>query len=134
MKREISAGGVVIRDKEMLLIKDSYGRWSLPKGLIEKNETTEEAALREVREETGLKNIELVKKIGEIKYFYQLKGEKIFKIVIFFLMKTEDKELKAQWEIQDAKWFSIDEALEKIDYKNTKIIIEKALELIKQNF
>lgn len=132
MKREISAGGIVFRDKEMLLIKDSYGRWSLPKGLIEKNERTEEAALREVKEETGLKEVEIVKKLGEIKYFYQLQGEKIFKIVIFFLMKTKNKELKAQWEIQDAQWFPINEAVEKIEYKNTKPLVEKAVEIIKE--
>ncbi|MBI5061189.1 MAG: NUDIX domain-containing protein [Candidatus Aenigmarchaeota archaeon] len=89
MKTEISAGGVVFRGKKILLIKDSYGRWSLPKGHIEKGETAEQAALREIKEETGIDG-RIIELLGEIKYFFQLKGEKIFKIAKFFLVEASN--------------------------------------------
>ena len=136
MKREFSAGGMVFhRNKEIkiLLIKDHVGKWTLPKGLIEKGETSEQAALREVKEETGLENLRVIEKLGNVKYFYQLKGEKIFKIVTFFLMEAKDEELKPEWEIQDAKWFKIEEILEKNSYKNSIEIFKKGLEFIKKN-
>ena len=61
-KREFSAGGIVVKDNgdviNLLLIKDSYGRWTWPKGKLEKDESPEDAAIREIGEETGLKNIE----------------------------------------------------------------------------
>ena len=134
MHREISAGGIVWNSKtnKILLIKDSYGRWGLPKGFIEKDETSEQAAIREVQEETGLKNLKILEKLGEIKYYYQLKGEKIFKIVIFFFMETRDEELKHEWEVKEAQWFESDEALEKIEYENSKSLIAKAISEIKK--
>ncbi len=134
MKREISAGGVVFRkdgETKVLLIKDPSGKWSLPKGLIEKGETSEQAALREVSEETGLKKLKIIEKLGDIKYYYKLKGETIFKIVVFFLMEAEDSDLTPQWEIQDAKWFPIGDALENIGYKNSKDIVSLAIERIR---
>ena len=134
MKREISAGGIVwnSKTKNILLIKDSYGRWALPKGVIEKGETSEQAAIREVQEETGLKNLKILEKLWEIKYYYQLKGEKIFKIVIFFLMETEDIELKHEWEVKEAQWLEPQEALEKLEYENSKSLLSKAIEKLRK--
>ena len=134
MHREISAGGIVWNSKtnKILLIKDSYGRWALPKGFIEKDETSEQAAIREVQEETGLKNLKILEKLGEIKYYYQLKGEKIFKIVIFFLMETEDIELKHEWEVKEAQWLEPQEALEKLEYENSKSLLSKAIEKLRK--
>ncbi len=136
-KREFSAGGVIFHSHNgkthVLLIKDSYGRWSLPKGHIEKGETSEQAALRECAEETGipLGDLKAVEKLGDIKYVYQLHGKKIFKAVSFFLVESKTTALKHQWEVQDAQWFSPDEAAEKIEYANTKEIMKKALKRIK---
>ena len=133
MKRELSAGGMVFRrngETHILLIKDHNDKWTLPKGFIEKGETSEEAALREVREETGVKNLKVIEKLGNVKYFYILENEKIFKIVVFFLMETKDKELKPQWEVHDAKWFPTNGILDKIGYKNTTDIMKKGLEII----
>jgi 8-oxo-dGTP pyrophosphatase MutT (NUDIX family) len=137
-KREFSAGGVIYHRHDskthVLLIKDSYGRWSLPKGHIEKGETSEEAALRECSEETGipLKDLKIVEKLGDIKYAYQLHGKRIFKVVIFFLIESSSTKLSHQWEVQDARWFSADEAYDAIEYKNTKAVMKKAVGLLRK--
>ena len=85
VKLEISSGGVVHRKPKILLIKDSYGRWALPKGKIEKGETPEEAAKREIGEETGIVDLKVIANLGKVKYFYQIHGQPIFKIIYIFL-------------------------------------------------
>ena len=72
MRQEISAGGVVYNPalKKILLIKDFADKWALPKGWIEKGETAEQAAVREVQEETGVKNLKILAPLGEVEYFY----------------------------------------------------------------
>lgn len=131
MRREISAGGLVYnkRTKKFLLIQDRNGKWTLPKGLIEKGETTEEAALRETAEETGLplKRLKILKKLGTVKYSYVLHNKKVFKIVVFYLMETDAIRLRPQWEIKDAKWIARKDVLKMPGYSDTKLIIRKAL-------
>ena len=137
LTREFSAGGVILhgkgKDQKVLLIKDSYGRWSLPKGHIEKGETTAQAGLRECSDETGipLKDLSIVEKLGDVKYIYQLHGKKIFKIVVFFLIESKTTALKHQWEVQDAQWFEPDEAYGKMEYANSKELMRKAIQKIK---
>jgi 8-oxo-dGTP pyrophosphatase MutT (NUDIX family) len=141
-KSEISSGGVVFKKLKMkneklkikiLLIKDSYGRWALPKGKIEKGEKPEEAALREIQEETGLTDLKIIEHLGQIKYFYQFRGQPIFKIVYNFLIETRQEKLKPNYEIQGAKWLEPEDALKTIAYKNTKEILEKAVKLLTNN-
>ena len=88
MKREFSAGGIVLNDKgQVLLTKHSQNKhWSFPKGLIEPGQTTNQAALREVKEEGGVE-AEIINKVGYSKYVYAFNNEKIFKVVTYFLMK-----------------------------------------------
>lgn len=137
-KREFSAGGIVIkRERErlkILLIKDGYGRWTWPKGNIGKGELSEDAALREIEEETGLKNLQIIKKLNKIEYFYRLHGDLIFKTVYLFLMEAKGREkFKIQTsEIRDAKWFTPDEALETVSYKGSKETLKKAIERAKE--
>ncbi len=132
-KLEFSAGGIVARATEeglkVLLIKDSYGRWTWPKGKIEKGETPEQAAIREIREETGLKDIEIIYKIGNVKYFYRLKAELIFKTVHVYLFKHRGREaLKILYkEIQAGAWFTPKEALRKIEYRGAKQFLKKGI-------
>jgi len=136
-KREFSAGGLVFRKKgraiEVLLIKDSYGRWSWPKGHIDKTEKSQEAAVREIQEEVGLKDIRILSKIGRSNYFYRLKGDLIFKTVFFFLVEANtDEKLKVQTsEIKDARWFKPKEALASVEYKGAKEMLEKAIKIYK---
>ena len=135
---EFSAGGIVARageeGPEVLLIKDSYGRWTWPKGKIEKGETLEQAAIREIREETGLKDIEIVCKIGDVKYFYRLKAELIFKTVHVYLFKHRGREtLKIlHKEIQAGAWFTPGEALRKIEYRGARGFLKKAIAKFKK--
>ena len=88
MKKEISAGGVIIKRSgkivQVLLIKDMNGNWTFPKGVVEKGESHEDAAKREIFEETGLKNIILIQKLSPIHYAYQRNGL-IHKTVHYFL-------------------------------------------------
>ena len=136
-KREFSAGGIVVKRErgrlKVLLIKDGYGRWTWPKGNIGKGESSEDAALRETKEETGLKKLRVVERIDKINYFYRLHGELIFKTVYLFLIETKGREpLRIQAaEIQDARWFTPEETLETVAYKGAKEILKKAIERAK---
>jgi len=137
---ELSAGGVVFRKRgeasEILLIKDSYGKWSLPKGHVamKEREPVESAALREIREETGIDKLKVVAKLDEIKYLFKLKGKLIFKKVVFYLVESLHEKEKINFqkkEIQGAEWFDPEQAQAKIGYKNTLKIIRKAIKIIK---
>jgi len=140
IEHQFSAGGVVIKKEKneprILLIKDSYGHWIWPKGHIEKGESAEEAALREVSEETGLMNIEIVEKIGKQQYYFTLEGQKIFKTVTIFLLKgAPDEALKPQVEeIEDAKWFSAEKALQTIEYEGSRAHLQKAIDTFKRKY
>ncbi len=134
MKRIFSAGGVVYRfengDLKILLISTKEGKaWALPKGLIEKGETSEETALREIKEETGISG-KIVDKIGETSYWFVMEGEKYFKTVKYFLVEYTGGEITPQWEINSAEWFKAEEAIKKITYKTDREILKKALEKI----
>jgi|SRR3990172_2629004 len=138
LKMEISSGGVVFTKKDnsifVLLIKDPYYRWALPKGKIEEGETQEMAAMREIDEETGIKNLNVIDKLGTVRYFFNFKGQRIFKIVHNFLFETEYQTPKFSSEIKDAKWFDIQSVENKISYDNTKKILEKAINILKESY
>lgn len=138
IKTQVSSGGVIFRksksrDVEIALIAVKDGKvWSLPKGLVEKGEEASETALREVREETGLSG-RIVKRIGDITYWYYLKEDKAKckKTVHFFLLEylsgsTSDH----NWEVAEAEWFPIKDALMKLSYKGDKEIVLKAKEML----
>jgi len=132
-KREISAGGVVFRRGdlgiEIALTSAQNGEiWCLPKGLINKGESLEQTALREVKEETGLEG-RIIRKIAEIKYWYYSKWEqvRIFKIVHFFLMECiGGNPAEHDFEVDEVKWFPLDEAKEILSYKSERETLEKA--------
>jgi 8-oxo-dGTP pyrophosphatase MutT (NUDIX family) len=133
-KKEFSAGGVVVKRKkgsfQVLLVKDSYGKWTWPKGHIEPAETAEDAALREIEEETGLRQLQIVEKLGRQNYFYRLSGDLIFKTVYLFLLEaTGDEQLQIQAsEIQDARWFRPSEVVETVLYRGSKALLARSIE------
>ncbi len=125
--REFSAGGVVFKNGEWLIIRPTgTKRWQFPKGKTDKNESSKDTALREVEEEGGVK-VEIIEKIGNSQYFFVLKGKKIFKTVTFYLMKYfGDTKKGHDWEVEEAVFVSYKEALEKLSFKNDKEILKKA--------
>jgi len=140
LQKQTSAGGVIFKKNDnsfqIILISVRNGQaWCLPKGIVDKGETTEEAALREVSEETGLTG-RIIDKLGEINYWYYIKEENIKcrKKVYFYLMDyisgdTADHDI----EVDEAEWFSLETALKKVSFKGDRTIIEKAIEKL-QNF
>ncbi|OGW45255.1 MAG: hypothetical protein A2Y66_06030 [Nitrospirae bacterium RBG_13_41_22] len=132
LKTLVSSGGVIFKSHddiiEIALVAVKGGNvWCLPKGLIDKGEAPEKTALREVAEETGLTG-RIIEKLGEITYWYYIKEEnaKCRKTVHFFLMEYEGGDvLNHDWEVGNASWFPIDEALKKVSYKGEKEILEK---------
>lgn len=129
--REISAGGVVFQadagGHQILLVQDRHGRWCLPKGGVEAGETHEQAALREVKEETGISG-EIRLPLGESRYTYRDHRGTITKTVHYFLVQATGGEVVAQRsEVQDARWFPKEEALSVFGYANTRHILRSAL-------
>jgi len=127
MRREFSAGGVVIRrmrGRWWFAATRPQGKpagtWVLPKGLVDPGESTRETALREVFEETGLAT-ELVEKLGDVRYTYTWEGERVFKIVSFFLMRPTGGRIgliKAEMtvEVAEARWLPLEEAESLLTY------------------
>ena len=125
MKKEKSCGAIIINNDQFLLIKHNKGHWDFPKGHMEKNENEEETALREVKEEVGL-DITIDNKYRYVSRY--ITPSKTDKEVIYFLGKPKSFNLKIQEEeIQEAVWLPFDEALKKITYNESKIIL-KALQ------
>ena len=131
MSIEKSAGGVIFREEKgkiyYLLLHYESGHWGFAKGHIEKGESLEDTVYREIKEETGIGDIKIIKGFKEwIKYFFKLKGKDIFKIVTYLLTETKQKEVKISWEHTGYRWLTYKEALEQLTFKNTKEILKKA--------
>ncbi|MDD5634432.1 MAG: NUDIX hydrolase [Candidatus Omnitrophica bacterium] len=140
MEKQFAAGGVVIKrngkDLRVLLIKDGYGHWTWPKGHIERGETPELAAVREVGEETGLKNCRILQEIGRQEYYFTLGSKRIFKTVHIYLMELtgEDKLIVQTAEIQEAAWFGEKEALDKVEYPGSRELVEKGIRIFREKY
>lgn len=134
MKREFSAGGIVFNSSgQVLLTKHSQNHhWSFPKGLIDPGQTPEEASLREVREEGGVA-AEILGKVGYSKYVYTFGGEKIFKVVTYFLMKYLSGDPKDHdWEVEEAGWYEPEDASKQLSFSQDKGLLKKALEMLRK--
>ncbi len=131
IKRHFSAGGVVYREEPegvlWLVVKQSGdGKWHLPKGWIEPGESSIEAAQREVREEGGAE-AEVLGKVGSEKYFFVQDKEKIFKTVVFYLMKyTQECPSEPSIEIEETAWLAYEEARKKLAFENEQELLDKA--------
>lgn len=108
-----AAGGVIYNEMGEILFIFRRGSWDLPKGKIDKGETRKQAAIREVMEETGITNVEIVKKIGKTHHMYRIKGQRAIKKSHWFMMKTHKQPLKPQIveDITIAKWMTKDDFL-----------------------
>jgi 8-oxo-dGTP pyrophosphatase MutT (NUDIX family) len=121
VKREFSAGGVLVRTvagrPHLAAIRPQgkpAGTWVLPKGNLDEGEKPAETAVREVREETGVQG-RIVEKLGDVKYLYTWDGERIFKVVSFFLLRAGRGRIGAieeamRVEVAEARWLPLEEA------------------------
>ena len=143
MQREFSAGGVLvrtIRGRKVVAAIRPRGRervWALPKGHIDAGASAAETAMREVLEETGVEG-RLVEKLGDIRYVYTAswegrKGERIFKVVSFFLLRAGrgrigniDEAMRV--EVAEARWLPLEEAPRLLSYDGERKMAQKALE------
>ncbi len=138
---EISAGGLVIDSsgtKGLLIgridLKDQSREkllWSLPKGHIEAGESPEQAAIREVKEETGIKS-EINKSLGVIDFWFMAGGKRIHKTVHHFIFKEKGGRIAPQVsEVDDVRWFPLDEIVERLAYPDEKKLIARSKELLR---
>ena len=107
------------------------GVWALPKGLIGRGEKPEETAVREVAEETGAQG-RLVEKLGDVRYVYTWRGERIFKIVSFYLLRYSRGRLgelppETAHEVAEVRWLPLEDGPRLLAYKGEREIAERAL-------
>jgi 8-oxo-dGTP pyrophosphatase MutT (NUDIX family) len=138
VRREFSAGGVLVRRLRGSWMVAAIrprgkpeGTWALPKGLIGPGETAEQTALREVFEETGVQ-ARPVGKLGDIRYVYTWHGERVFKVVSFFLFRAGRGRIgeiddTMRIEVAEARWLPLDEAPRLLAYKGEREMAETAL-------
>lgn len=129
--RERSAGAVVFRRArgrlEILLVRDRFGRWSLPKGHVEAGETPEQAAVREVEEETGVRG-RVVGRLPGTRYYFRRGRELVHKEVDYFLAEEAGGEATPQaGEIEEVRWVALADALALNEYENNIPVLRAAL-------
>jgi 8-oxo-dGTP pyrophosphatase MutT (NUDIX family) len=140
VRREFSAGGVVVRrlrgEWQLAAIRPGgrEGVWALPKGLVRADERPEAAAAREVREETGV-DARLVAKLGDVRYVYTWSGERIFKVVSFYLFRYSSGRLGAlepehAHEVAEARWLPLAEAPRLLTYGGEREMARSAIDIM----
>jgi 8-oxo-dGTP pyrophosphatase MutT (NUDIX family) len=139
VRREFSAGGVLVRrlDGRWMLAAirpagKKPGTWALPKGRIDEGERGEETALREVAEETGAHGRSLGK-LGDVRYWFNWEGERVFKVVSFFLVRYEGGRLgdipaAHRHEVAEVTWLPLGDAPKLLAYSGERDMARKALE------
>jgi 8-oxo-dGTP pyrophosphatase MutT (NUDIX family) len=137
LKREFSAGGVVVRRFHgrpfICAVRPKPGVLALPKGHPDDGESSIEAATREVREETGLV-AEPVEKLGDVRYWYVWKGERVLKIVSFFLFRYRSGSVRDHdHEVESAEWIPLAEAPSRLAYKGEREMAELALSRLQED-
>jgi ADP-ribose pyrophosphatase YjhB (NUDIX family) len=129
IEREISFGGVVVRDGEVLVIAPA-GRpevTTLPKGRGQPGESEQETAAREVREETGVE-ARIVERLGNVEYWYRRSGLRVFKTVGYYLCDyVSGDTADHDDEVDDARWMPLERARTELSYPGERRIIERAL-------
>jgi 8-oxo-dGTP pyrophosphatase MutT (NUDIX family) len=140
VRREFSAGGVVVRrlrGRWHLAAIRPGGKtnvWALPKGLIGAGENPADTAVREVAEEAGVQ-ARLLGKLGDVRYVYTWRGERVFKVVSFFLFRYSrgrlgDVPAEHAHEVEEARWLPLDDAPRLLAYRGEREMAEKAQKVL----
>ena len=136
VREEVSAGGIVFRrgpdGVRVLLIRDSYRKWGFPKGHLEAGETPDAAAMREVREETGLAALELQAPVEVIDWQFRFRGKFVHKVCHFFLIEASQgtpRPLRKEG-ITACRWLGFDEATALVSYENARDVLARARALL----
>ena len=141
MRRELSAGGLLVRRMRgrwwLAAIRPQgkpEGTWALPKGLIGRGESAAETAVRETYEETGV-HARVERTLGATRYVYTWQGERIFKVVSFFLLRPAGGRLGAlppgmEVEVAEARWLPLDDAPRLLAYRGERELAGRAAALL----
>src|SRR5690349_3622342 len=138
---QISSGGVAFRwigtEPEIAIVSVKPKlRWQLPKGIVDPGESPQMTAVREVREEAGIET-ELIRLVETIEYWYRSvkygKPVRYHKFVHFYLLEYKSGDVADHdHEVEESRWVSLDEALEMLEFKGERDVVEKAREIIKE--
>jgi len=133
VEREFSSGGVAVRGDDVAVIvpvrlsQDGQRVLALPKGHPDPGESMVDAAQREVREEAGIET-ELVEKLGDVRYWYQREGRRIFKVVSFYLLRYRSGDVADHdHEIEEARWMPLADAVKELTFPGEREMAERAL-------
>ena len=137
--REPTSGGIIFRrnedgDVEILLIQDGKDRWTIPKGHIEEGETAEQTTVREIGEEAGLEDIEVLGGLGKINFRYRRVDRLVLmttQIDLVRAMGDTDAIQKEEW-MNGIKWFKFNDALEAMEYEDIEKLMLLAKKRIRQ--
>lgn len=133
MLEERSAGAILYQEnpsgKRYLLLNYPSGHWDFVKGNIEKGETTQQTVLREIKEETGISDVNFIDGFEDkVEYYYQRNGELVHKEVIFFLANTSTDNVTLSHEHRDFVWLRFEDALKKLTYKTAQKLMMRIRE------
>lgn len=137
--RETTSGGVVFRRDadgkvEILLAQDAKDRWTIPKGHIEAGETPRQTAEREIQEETGLKEMDVLNHLGKTQFRYRRQNSLVLMTMHVFLVRAKgdtNKLVKEEW-MNGIAWFPFAEALDKIEYEGIEKLMLLGSKQIRQ--
>lgn len=136
--REPTAGGIVFRHGkkgvEILLIQDAKDRWTIPKGHIEDGETAQQTAKREIGEEAGLKDVDMLGWLGKIHFRYRRLDKLVLMTTQIYLVRAKGDTnaiQKEEW-MNGIKWFSFQDALDAIEYEDIGKLMLLAMKRIRQ--
>lgn len=137
--REPTAGGIIFRRNkdgaiEILLIQDAKDRWTIPKGHIEEGETAQQTARREIGEEAGLKDVDVLGWLGKIHFRYRRVDKLVLMTTQIYLVRAKgdtDAIQKEEW-MNGIKWFAFNDALDAIEYEDIGKLMLLAMKKIRQ--
>jgi bis(5'-nucleosidyl)-tetraphosphatase len=138
MLREKSCGAVIFTKKDVstkyLLLNYAAGHWDFVKGNVEPNENEKQTVVRELQEETSITNAQFIEDFREpIVYFYRRQGLTVHKEVVFFVMEAYTDKVQLSFEHVGYAWLDYQHAMEKLTFKNSKDVLQKAHDFLKKN-